>query len=116
MYFALQATLIAAFWLILWRLPAARTWFLPSGDLPPDFRAFATPDLALVAGGSLTTAWLVSRGSRLARTAALVVSGGVLYATLYTLHWTFAVGAPLLSLALMAGACALTFYHALRTV
>jgi hypothetical protein len=115
-YFALQATLLAGFWLVMWRAPAARRWFLPSGNLTSEFASFATPDLALLAAGSLLTAWLVSCESRRARTVALVVAGGMVYATLYTAHWTLAAGAPMISLALMLVACALTLYHALRAV
>jgi hypothetical protein len=115
-YFALQATLLTGFWLAMWRVPAVRPWFLPSGDLTSEFASFATPDLALLAAGSLLTAWLLVRGSREGRTVALVVAGGMVYATLYTAHWTFAAGAPLLSLALMLVACLLTLFHALRAI
>lgn len=95
LYFAVQATLAAAWWITLWIWPAGREVFIPSG-FPTDFLAsLMLPDVVLFIGGSLVSAVLLQVRSQLARPAMYVTSGAVAYATLLCIGFAIRDGAYL---------------------
>lgn len=99
-YLAMQAVLVAAWWLSL-LYPTPRAWFLPGSVLEPAFVAFLVPDLILVVLGSLLAAVLVLRRSPLRSPVSFCLLGALAYATLYTAAWTVALRAPWPSVVLM---------------
>jgi len=100
-YFGAQGVAVAAWWVLLWAMPATRGFFLPSGELTRAFLAFALPDVVVLGGGSVAAGVLIARADRRARVTLWVVVGALAYATLYTLAWWILTGAPVLSVALM---------------
>jgi hypothetical protein len=85
-YLALQAALVAAWWLMLWLVPSTRTLFLAAPDWPPaTLLAFALPDLAILVIGSAAAAMGLRRQAAWTRPLLWLVAGAVGYATLWCL-------------------------------
>lgn len=103
-YLVLQGAAVFAWWLMLWRVPATRAWFVAPGWPESTLLAFWLPDLALLAAGSLVAAWMVARRSRRAGAALWLVAGGMIYATLFCVSAALAMGGAWMSVALMTPA------------
>lgn len=103
-YLALQAALVAAWWLMLWLAPNTRTLFLPTPDWPTaTLLAFALPDLTVLVLGSAAAAVGLQRHTPWARPLLWFVAGAVAYATLWCLGANLATGGGWLATALMLG-------------
>ncbi|HEY0035157.1 MAG TPA: hypothetical protein VGB66_00645, partial [Longimicrobium sp.] len=103
-YFAFQGVAIVAWWIVLWRVPSVRGWFVAPGWTESSLLAFWVPDLVIGGAGSMLAAWLVVRASRWAGPALWLVAGAMLYATLYCVAASFATGGAWLNVALMTPA------------
>jgi hypothetical protein len=108
-----QAGGIVLWWLGLRYRPSTRSWFFPGGVIEPEMAAFLAPDLIVLAGGSIVAAWLAARGHRRASVAAWCVAGASVYATVFTVAWARAVGAPAASPLLMSISAVLSVICAL---
>jgi protein-S-isoprenylcysteine O-methyltransferase Ste14 len=97
-YLAFQAGGVAAFWLLLWLVPALRTPFLPA-DVPPRMLAsLALADGAFLPLTSAAAAWSLLRPSRWTRHLLWLHAGAAVYAGL------FAIGLWLVDRSLWLGA------------
>ncbi|MFN6964288.1 MAG: methyltransferase family protein [Pyrinomonadaceae bacterium] len=83
-FFALLAAATAAWWIALAFEPSLRRYFEIDPSSPVAFIAFRLPDLVIVMPGSVTAAVLCFFQSRLASSAAWLVTGAISYATVYT--------------------------------
>jgi len=106
LYLATQASLVAAWWLLLWTWPAAREPFLPADWPEATLFAFVLPDVVLLVVGSLATAHALRRERPWARAALAALLGAVLYATLWCIGTLVATGDGWLACAMMAGSSA----------
>jgi protein-S-isoprenylcysteine O-methyltransferase Ste14 len=102
LYFLLQGFAVAAWWALLALRPDARALFLPPHNDASALLAFAAPDLALLAVGSLVTSLALRRGSGWALPVSWLVAGAVDYATLYVLVWAALCGGGWLGFVMMA--------------
>lgn len=85
-YFALQAIAVTAWWIALYFYPSIRVYYrLGAND--EILLAFWMPDLILISAGSLVSAVLLAKGSKLATAAMWLTVGGASYATLYCLSY-----------------------------
>jgi protein-S-isoprenylcysteine O-methyltransferase Ste14 len=103
-YLLIQGAGVFAWWLMLWRVPAARAWFAAPGRGEMALLAFWLPDLVIGGGGSLLAVWLVLRDSRWAGPALWSVAGAMAYATLYCVAASMATRGGWFSVALMTPA------------
>ncbi|CAA9315654.1 MAG: hypothetical protein AVDCRST_MAG89-1379 [uncultured Gemmatimonadetes bacterium] len=103
-YFAFQGVAIVAWWIVLWRVPSVRGWFVAPGWTEASLLAFLVPDLVIGGAGSMLAAWLVLRASRWSGPALWLVAGAVLYATLYCVAASIAADGAWLNVALMTPA------------
>jgi hypothetical protein len=105
-YLLAQAAAVAAWWLVLWTVPAARAPFVVAGWPEGTLLAFALPDVAVLVAGSAAAA-LGLRGRRpWARPVVWLVAGAVLYATLWCVGANVVTGAGWLSTAMMVACSA----------
>jgi len=100
-YFALQGIAVAAWWLVLFFVPAARKYFQLENTSETSLLAFWLADLLLLGIGSLLAGWLCFQDSRHAPTASWFVTGAVSYATLYCLTFAFFTDSGWLGVTLM---------------
>ena len=111
-WFAAQGLACIGWWIALSIRSGFRREFLAPADGDHVLLVFAWPDLPLFAAGSLLVAWGIVRRRRWAGGAALLVSGAVLYATLWAVGYWQATGCRALGAAMMAasavGTCAAT--------
>lgn len=101
LYFALQAILIAVWWIVLWLVPAARAPFVVADWPAATMLAFWPADLLLLVLGSAFAAWTAHRHRAAAPRVASFVAGAAVYATLYCVGATLLTGAGLLPTAMM---------------
>jgi hypothetical protein len=80
-YFAVQSVGVVAFWLLLFAVPDLRQHFTIRGADFAALGAFAPPDLLIIAAGSALVT--LQRGKGWGVHMAWLVSGAVVYATLY---------------------------------
>jgi len=106
LYLVVQAIAIAAWWCVLWFVPATRVPFVPPGCPESALFAWMLPDLVVLVGGSLLAAAAVTRQRPGARALLWLLLGAVGYATLWCLGTNLATGAGFWSTAMMAPACA----------
>lgn len=111
-YFALQGAAIVGWWLVLWLVPDARSWFNIHDAPLIALTAFAPGDLLFAAPASLyvaaTAAAPDARRRMRARHLAWAVAGVMGYAASYTLAVLLAGESGPLAPALMAPAALLT--------
>lgn len=103
-YFLFQGLVVGTWWLLLWRRPEMRGLFLPPGAGLVELLAFATPDLVIIAVGSLVTGGLTLVRSPWALPLGWLVAGAVDYAFLYCVSWATLRDGGWLSVAAMAPA------------
>ena len=103
-YFAFQGVAVVVWWIVLWRVPSVREWFVAPGWTESSLLAFWVPDLVIGGAGSMLAAWLVLRASRWAGPALWLVVGAMLYATVYCVAASFATDGAWLNVALMTPA------------
>lgn len=84
-YYLIQALAIAGWWGLLITYPESRRWFALQTDSLATLWAFWLPDLLLIGPGSFAVAVAIWRRFIYAEHLAWLVTGGVTYATLYTL-------------------------------
>jgi protein-S-isoprenylcysteine O-methyltransferase Ste14 len=101
-YLILQGLGVAAWWALLWLRPAARAPFLPPHNDPTALLAFAAPDLAFIAVGSLLAGLFLRRGNGWALPLTWLTAGAVDYATVYVLMWSALTGGGWLGFVMMA--------------
>jgi hypothetical protein len=98
-FWPLQAVAVTGWWVVLWTVPATRSWFgfgaWPEGVL----MAFALPDAVLLVAGSAMTACAEGRRRMVL---AWLVAGGCCYALLWCLAASLATGGGWLGGAAMA--------------
>ena len=109
-YFLVQAITGAAFWLLLWLRTDDRGGFEMLGAERAVTNSFLLADLVLGIVGSLVVAIGVLTARRWAAGAALFVTGGIVYATLYILFWVAATGDAPAMLAVMVPPALLSTY------
>jgi protein-S-isoprenylcysteine O-methyltransferase Ste14 len=112
-YFVLQGLAVAAWWALLALQPAARRLFLPPGNDASALLAFAPPDLAFLAAGSLLAGILVARQNGWAVPAVWLCAGAVDYSTVHVLAWAALAGGGWTGFVLMAPAALLSTVLAL---
>lgn len=100
-YFALQSIAVAAWWLLLFFVPASRAVFRMGEDSDAALLAFWLPDLLLLAVGSLAAGAFCFFDSKLIFAAAWFVCGAVSYAALYCLSFAFLTDSGWLGATLM---------------
>ncbi len=84
-YLAFQAGSVAAFWLLLWLVPALRTPFLPA-DVPPHMLgSLALADGVFLPLTSAAAAWSLLRPSRWTRHLLWLHAGAAVYAGLFAI-------------------------------
>ena len=84
-YLAFQAGSVAAFWLLLWLVPAVRAPFLPA-DVPPRMLAsLALADGVFLPITSVAAAWSLLRPSRSTRHLLWLHAGAAVYAGLFAI-------------------------------
>jgi protein-S-isoprenylcysteine O-methyltransferase Ste14 len=83
-YFALQSVAVAAWWILLYFVPASRVYF-QMGDSETVLLAFWLPDLFLLALGSFVASVGCFLGNKFASIAAWFVVGAISYAAFYCL-------------------------------
>lgn len=111
-FFALQGLGVLLWWLVLALAPEARAHFRMGAAPDPTLLAFALPDLAVLAPGSLLGAWLVARRDGRAPLVLWAAAGASAYATLYCLAFALDTGlgwagvAAMLPSALLSLGCA----------
>lgn len=99
-YFILQGLAVAAWWLLLFFVPASRAYFR-MGDSEATLLAFWLPDLILIAAASLVAAGFCFFNSRFTGVALWFVAGAVAYATFYCLAFAFLTDSGWLGVTLM---------------
>lgn len=99
-YFVLQGAAVAAWWLLLFFVPASRIYF-QMGDSETTLLAFWLPDLILIAAGSFVAAGFCFFGSRLIGVALWFVTGAISYAAFYCLAFAFLTDSGWLGVTLM---------------
>jgi protein-S-isoprenylcysteine O-methyltransferase Ste14 len=108
----LQAAAFITWWLILWKVPAARVPFAAGNDAAR-LLAFWLPDLGVSCSTSLAAAWLLNAGSRWGILLAWFAAGGVVYAAAYCVASTTMTGSGWWGAVLMALAALLSAVAAL---
>lgn len=99
-YFALQAAAVLAWWILLFFVPASRSFF-QMGDSETTLLAFWIPDLFLLAIGSLSVSAFCFFESKLTIIAVWFVTGAISYAALYCLAFAFLTDTGWLGVTLM---------------
>lgn len=84
-YFLIQGLAVAGWWILLITYAESRVWFALQTDSLATLWAFWLPDLLLIGPGSFVAALAIQVRFRFAEHLAWLVTGGVAYATLYTL-------------------------------
>lgn len=100
-YLRLQAATIAAWWLVLWWLPAARAPFVVADWPTTTLLAFALPDAVVMVLGSAVAAHGLATKRAWAVPCLWLVAGATFYATLWCLGANLATGTGGLSTSLM---------------
>lgn len=101
-YFLTQATLIAAWWALLWSYAPSIRWFLPDGAPASALTTFWLPDAVMLVGGSLVAAVAIWRQARWAATAVWSLAVVSWYPTLWCLATSLASNEGWIATALMA--------------
>ena len=99
-YFALQGSAIVAWWILLFFVPASRSFF-QMGDSENILLAFWLPDLAFLAVSSLTVSAFCWIDSKFLTTALWLVVGAISYASLYCLAFALLADSGWLGVTLM---------------
>jgi hypothetical protein len=107
-YLMLQAAAVSLWWVVLWRVPAARALFLPPGNHISALHAFAGSDLLLLALGSAFASLLIARRNPWALPLVSLVAGAFGYATIYVVGWAWLANGAWLGVVLMAPAALLS--------
>lgn len=84
-YYLIQGLVVMGWWGLLITRPDTRRWFALESSSLTTLWAFWLPDLLIIGPVSLLAAILISLRNRYATSAMWLVTGGVTYATLYTL-------------------------------
>lgn len=84
-YYLIQGLAVAGWWGLLITYPESRGWFALQSDSLATLWAFWLPDLLLIGPGSFAVALAIKKRFRYVEHLAWLVTGGVTYATLYTL-------------------------------
>jgi hypothetical protein len=100
-WFLAQWAGVIGWWVVLLLWPPSRAWFFPDAVLDPVMASFLAPDLAVLAGGSALTAWLVLQRHRAAPAVAWFTTGAACYAAVLTFAWAVRVDVPFASPLLM---------------
>jgi protein-S-isoprenylcysteine O-methyltransferase Ste14 len=103
-YFVFQAVAIAAWWLYLSLVPAARQFFVPTGAGEVELIAFAAPDLLVAVPASLAAGIAVLFSLRWALPLSWVSAGAVNYAFVYCVAWSMLREGGWLNVAMMGPA------------
>lgn len=100
-YLVAQATVVGAWWLVLWLVPPVRAPFVV-GDWPEaTLLAFCLPDVVVLVLGSLGAAHALRAHRPWGPPLLWIVAGAVCYATLWCVGATLCTGAGWLSTSLM---------------
>lgn len=103
-YFLVQGFSVAAWWLLLWRVPSIRDYFILEPGSQRSLLAFWLADASLLALGSAVSGALFLWTNRYAYIPALLVAGGFGYAVLYTLGFALITDSGWLGVVLMSPA------------
>ncbi len=100
-YFLLQAVGVLGWWVLLWRVPASRGWFIPDAWPASTLLSFWLPDLAMLVGGSAMVASAVWRASAWASSGVWALAAAAWYPTLYCIAASLMTGQAWVSASLM---------------
>jgi protein-S-isoprenylcysteine O-methyltransferase Ste14 len=112
-FFVVQSTAFAGWWLYLWLVPSSRSAFLPPGASETELLAFALPDLGIIVLSSISSAIAIVYGARWSLPLSWFTAGAVVYATGYCVAWAALRDGGWLGVALMSPAAMLSTLAAL---
>src|SRR5829696_2368886 len=99
-YFALQGLAVVAWWILLFFVPASRSFFQMGGS-ENILLAFWLPDLAFIAAGSFAVSAFCRINGKFLTVALWLVVGAVSYASLYCLAFALLTDSGWLGVTLM---------------
>lgn len=106
LYLGAQAVLVAAWWIVLWLVPASRGPFLPAAWPEAALFAFVVPDVVVIVAGSAIAAFGSLRARTWTPSMLFALLGAVLYATLWCVGCVVATGEGWLCVAMMIASLA----------
>jgi protein-S-isoprenylcysteine O-methyltransferase Ste14 len=100
-YYFLQGLAVIGWWIVLLSHPPAVEWFRLEEASLVSLWVFSLPDLLLVGPGSIAAALLIYQRSRYAEPTMWLVTGAIVFATLYTTAFAMNTGFGWLGVLLM---------------
>lgn len=111
-YFFCQATLGAAWWVLLLAVPDSRQYFRPAAGPDSMLLSFWLADLVCFVAGSAAAGWFLLRDDPRSRPALWFTAGAVVYAALYCIALSWMTGEAWVAAASMLVPAILTVYAA----